>query len=95
MESDCPVFVLLRPGCEEVGVDIQASRELIRFLLTKRLVGAEKAKLLSPSSKLDRLLHWALLNSEVRKALESSCVGEISHSTQTSKLDHNSKCKRR
>lgn len=95
MESDYPVLDLLRPGCAEVGIDVGASKELVRFLLTKRLLGPEKAQLLSPSSKLDKLLHWVLLNSEVRKGLELSCVGEITHSTQTSKLDDISKCKRR
>lgn len=92
MEIDCPALDILRRGCQEVGVDIQASTELARFLLTKRLLYSHK---MSPSSKLDELLHWVLLNTEVRKSLEMTCVGEICYTTQTSMLDEFSKCKRR
>lgn len=50
----------------------------MRFLLAKKYKASSSAAM-SPSSKLDQLLHWLLLNTDARKTVEE-VVGEISHS---------------
>ena len=89
-----PVLPILNEGCAKLEIPGEASRELVRWLTIKRLLGPEEGKNLSPSATLDKLLHWVLLNTEVRKHVELY-LGELSHSTETAELDVVTKCKRR
>ena len=70
------------------------ARELVRFLLVKKFEGLPGSGRLSPSSKLDTLQHWTLLNTEVRKIVEA-VIGEISHSEETAELPDEEKVNRR
>ncbi|KAK9789202.1 hypothetical protein WJX73_007416 [Symbiochloris irregularis] len=84
----------LHAGCHELRLPETAAKELLRFLIVKRLVGDDKSSRLSPSSKLDRLLHWVLLNTAVRDHVEEH-VGRVFHTTATAQQADAQKMERR
>ena len=83
----------LQEGCHKKQLPPTTARELVRFLLAKKL-SPNVSEGWSPSSKLDELQHWTLLNTRVRKLVEA-VVGEIDHSEETAELPDEEKVKRR
>ena len=88
------VATQLHPFCDQLKLPRDTVRELISFLSTKTIVGQKRGGDLSPSSKVDRLLHKVLLNTEARKAVEE-LVGEIWYSEATTELRDELKVERR
>ena len=81
MDAAMDVAILaLQEGCRKEELPQSTARELIRFLLLKNFY-PDVSEGWSPSSKLDELQHWTLLNTRVRKVVEAA-VGEISHSAR-------------
>lgn len=80
--------------CRRLELPLGTAKELITFLTVKTLVGQRKARRLSPSSKLDKLLHAVLLDTELRKSVEV-LVGEIHHSEASAGLEDSLKAERR
>ena len=89
-----PVLGVLEQGCAKLSLPSDAALELVRWWTIKKLVGAEEGKKISPSTKLDDLQHWVLLNTKIRKTVELQ-LGELHHSTSTESLDDATKCRRR
>lgn len=92
--DNVPAVTALKAGCSDLRLPETAAKELIRFLIVKRLVGDECSSRLSPSAILDRLLHWVLLNTDVRDLIESH-VGKIWHTTTTAQQPDVQKMQRR
>ena len=86
-------ILALQEGCRKKQLPQSTARELVRFLLLKNL-NPNVLEGWSPSSKLDVLQHWTLLNTAVRKLVEA-VVGEISHSEETADLPDEDKVERR
>ena len=86
-------ILALQEGCCRKQLPLSTARELIRFLLYKNL-NPILSEGWSPSSKLDALQHWTLLNTRVRKLVEA-VVGEISHSEELADLPDEDKVERR
>ncbi len=84
----------LHAFCERLNLPLATADELVTFLTVQTLVGEERARDLSPSSKLDELLHAVLLNTDVRKIVEK-LVGEIHHSEVAAELAEELKAERR
>ena len=80
-----PVRSKLQDFCRRLELPLATAKELIVFLTVKTVVGQKRAWELSPSSKLDTLLHAILLDTEVRKSVEK-LVGEIHHSEASAEL---------
>jgi hypothetical protein len=53
-----------------------------------------RASDLSPSQSMDKLLHWVLLNTEVRGQVEAALDTHIAHSTRTAQLPDEDKVER-
>ena len=88
------VLTQLQQFCRRLQLPLTTAKELILYLTVKTLVGQKQAKELSPSSKLDQLLHAVLLDTEVRKSVEA-LVGEIHHSEATAELADDLRAERR
>ena len=84
----------LHPFCDRVKVPRETSMELVSFLTVKTILGQKRAGGMSPSSKVDKLLHAVLLDTEVRKSVEE-LVGEIHHREVTAELPDELKKERR
>lgn len=80
--------------CRRLELPPGTAKELITFLTVKTLVGQQQARNFSPSSKLDKLLHAVLLDTDLRKSVEV-LVGEIHHSEAFAGLDDDVKAERR
>ena len=85
MDAATNIAILaLQDGCRKEQLPQSTARELIRFLLLKNFY-PDVSEGWSPSTKLDKLQHWTLLNTAVRKVVEAA-VGEIDHSTELADL---------
>ena len=84
----------LREYCDQLELPRATAKELISFLTVKSIIGQKRGGNLSPSSRIDQLLHKVLLNTEARKAVEE-LVGEIWHSEATTELRDELKVERR
>lgn len=73
-----PVFNKLRVACVELGLPTTAALELIRFLTVKRIYSPLLD--LSPSTVLDKLWHYVLLETDLRKEVDQLVGGEVPHS---------------
>jgi hypothetical protein len=89
-----PCVEALKKGCLNLNLPTSTAKELVRFLLVKRFQEDEKLYDLSPSSKLDKLWHYMLLNTEVRDAVEQ-LVGRVSHTQDTERQPEALKMDRR
>lgn len=68
-------------GCKEVNVPEETAPELYKFLIVKKAAGAGSQ--FNLSKKLNKLLEWVLLNTEVRNKIEANeAIGKIMHFTQ-------------
>jgi hypothetical protein len=56
-----PVLTLLNTGCTRLALPRATAKELLKFLWCKRRTVLP----VSPSSTLDQLWHWCLLNTDV------------------------------
>ena len=63
-------ILVLQEGCRKNLLPPSTARELISFLLLKNR-SPDVSEGWSPSSKLDELQHWTLLNTRVRKLVEA------------------------
>lgn len=88
-----PLNIQLRRGCDAVDVSFDVAAELLTYLEIGKLP-PEKNEFYSPSAKMEKLLHWILLNTEARKVVEQS-VGAMNNSTVTAGLDQDMNCVRR
>lgn len=84
----------LKGGCHSLKLPLDAAKGLVRYLLLRNLVDETQSKIFSPSAALDKLQHWVLLNTCVRKKVEQA-LGEIYHTTETADLPEEDKCRRR
>ena len=84
----------LEEFCVRLHLPPGTVNELMKYLEVKDRVGRVKAGKLSPSSKMDELLHAILLHTEVRKSVEE-LVGEIHHSEAPAGLTDELKAERR
>ena len=84
----------LKAGCRYLDLPNSTARELVRFLLVKRFVGDETGSRLSPSSKVDALWHWMLLETNVRDTVEA-LVGRVKHTQATEAHSDTDKMERR
>ena len=84
----------LREYSDELKLPRATAKELISFLTVKSIIGQKRGGDLSPSGKIDHLLHKVLLNTKTRKALED-LVGEIWHSDAPAELQDELKVERR
>lgn len=78
MESTAALTSLIA-GCRDLQLPLHTARELMRFLLVKKILGLQNSFELGPSRKVDQLQHWMLLETDVRKSVED-IVGEVRHS---------------
>lgn len=89
-----PVEKALQAGCSELKLPQAAAKELLRYLIVKRLVGDAEGSRLSAASVLDKLLHWLLLNTDTKHMVEKH-VGSIWHTTATAQQPEKQKMERR
>ncbi|KAK9803738.1 hypothetical protein WJX73_009779 [Symbiochloris irregularis] len=75
----------LKGGCSRLELSDRVARELFWFLIVRRCAGDEQGIRLDPSSKMDSLLRWTLLETDVLAELER-LVGKV-HYTQAEKPD--------
>ena len=88
-----PLNAQLRRGCDAQDLSFDVAAELLSYLEIGKLLPESKESF-SPSAKIDKLLHWILLNTEARTIVEKY-MGTIYHSTITATLDEDKKCLRR
>ena len=88
-----PLNAQLRRGCDALDLSFDVAAELLSYLEIGKLL-SESRESFSPSAKIDKLLHWILLNTEARKVVEQY-MGTIYHNTETASLSEEEKCLRR
>jgi len=87
-------ILLLEGGCSRLFLPPSAGKELYAFLEMCRENEASRQNL-SPSSKLDALWHWMLLNTDVSTRVHEALGGIVSHTTSTESDSLEEKNKRR
>ena len=70
----------LQHGCKTLGLPYATAKELLRFLFVRRCADDGRGALLTPSSKLNTLLRWVLLETHILSQVER-LVGAV-HYTQ-------------
>ncbi|KAG1658039.1 hypothetical protein FOA52_014351 [Chlamydomonas sp. UWO 241] len=89
-EQEAGVVELLSPGCQELGLSAALASELFRFLCVRF-----KHPDAGPSTTIDRLWHWMLLNTHVRVNVEALMGGDVQHFTSTASDPLHAKTMRR
>ena len=84
-------FKLLLEGCSELGLPVHTAEEFVKY----SQVNSKYETPISPSTKVDELQHWVLLNTHIRPEVEKLLGGPINHRTSTASLDDFSKAERR
>ena len=87
-------ILLLEGGCSRLSLPSSTAKELYTFLQMCRKNETVRQRI-SPSSKLDALWHWMLLNTDVSTCVHGALGGPVSHSTSTESDSLESKNKRR
>jgi len=87
-------ILLLEGGCSRLFLPPTTGEELYTFLQMCRENEASRQHI-SPSSKLDALWHWMLLNTDVSTCVHEALGGIVSHSTSTESDSLEKKNKRR
>ena len=78
----------LLEGSRWLDLPKETAKELIRYLLVQKFSGSVGTTFL-PSSSLERLLHFVLVNTHVRCAVEEQ-IGKIEHVEPSKHLDFSS-----
>lgn len=87
-------ILLLEGGCSRLFLPPSAGEELYAFLEMCRENEASRQNI-SPSSKLDALWHWMLLNTDVSTRVHEALGGIVPHTTSTESDSLEKKNKRR
>ncbi|KAI8105555.1 hypothetical protein M9434_000140 [Picochlorum sp. BPE23] len=87
-------ILLLEGGCSRLFLPPATGEELYTFLEMCRENKASRQHV-SPSSKLDTLWHWMLLNTDVSTCVHEALGGIVPHSTSTESDSLEKKNKRR
>eukprot|EP00889_Picochlorum_renovo_P001227 jgi/Picre1/28257/NNA_003663.t1 len=87
-------ILLLEGGCSRLVLPPSAGEELYRFLEMCHEHETSRQHI-SPSSKLDTLWHWMLLNTDVSTCVHEALGGIVPHSTSTESDSLEKKNKRR
>jgi len=87
-------ILLLEGGCSRLLLPPSTGEELYMFLDMCRKNQASREDM-SPSSKLDTLWHWMLLNTDVSTCVHDTLGGIVPHSTMTESDSVEKKNKRR
>ena len=87
-------ILLLEGGCSRLFLPPSAGEELYAFLEMCRENEASRQDI-SPSSKLDALWHWMLLNTDVSTRVHEALGGIVPHTTSTESDPLEKKNKRR
>ena len=83
--KDSAAMEALRGGCKRLGLPVETGRELYRFLLVQKFSGNPGGSFV-PSSSLERLLRYVLVNTRVRCAVEAE-IGKIKYAELGSRMD--------
>ena len=75
----------LQKGSKKLGLPAETGKELYRFLLVQKFSGNLGGSF-APSSTLERLLRYVLLNTRVRNLVEGE-IGKIKYADPGSQLD--------
>ena len=84
----------VKRGCYKLHLPSGTAKELIRFLIVKRLAADAMYSKFLPSEKLDSLLRWTLLNTDVLHLVES-LTGKIYYAQDIDLLSAEDKLSRR
>ena len=84
-------FKLLLEGCSELGLPVHTAEEFVKY----SKVNSKYDPPISPSTKVDELQHWVLLNTHIKPEVEKLLGAPINHRTSTASLGDFSKAERR
>jgi hypothetical protein len=87
-------ILLLEGGCSRLSLPSSTAKELYAFLQMCQKNETVRQRI-SPSSKLDALWHWMLLNTDVSTCVHEALGGPVRHSTSTESDSLEKKNKRR
>eukprot|EP00890_Picochlorum_soloecismus_P002279 jgi/Picsp_1/3051/NSC_01273-R1_lsu ribosomal protein l40e ubiquitin len=87
-------ILLLEGGCSRLFLPPSTGKELYMFLQMCRENETARQQI-SPSSKLDALWHWMLLNTDVSTRVHEALGGPVPHNTSTESDSLEKKNKRR
>ena len=86
-------FEILQEGSKRLGLPAETGDELIRLLMVQKYSGIV-GESFYPSTTLERLLRFVLLNTHVRSVVEEH-IGKINCAEPGSPLDNDALMKRR
>lgn len=87
-----PLNAQLRRGCDALNLSYDVAAELLSYLEIGNVLPESKNSF-SPSSKIDRLLHWILLDTEAKNVVEHY-MGTLHLNTATANLDDDERYQR-